>query len=119
MRQICRANPAPTARWPSNSSLPLPCRCCTDFAHEFLHFLSVFLSGPGFDAAADVHGVGLCGANRFADVFGRQATGEENARLRVATPRDGPIKRLACAAAQLRVESIEEDGGGSLVLRKF
>src|SRR5215470_562220 len=69
-----------------------------DFGEEFAEFAGVFDAWAGFYAAGDVHSIGPDGEDSFADVFGREAAGEDDFVFRGGFLRDGPIECFARSA---------------------
>src|SRR6267154_2874252 len=69
-----------------------------DFGEEVAEFGGVFDAGARFDAAGDVDGVRANGEDRFADVFGSEAAGENDFVFCGGSLRDRPVERLSGTA---------------------
>ena len=85
-----------------------------DGFEEGLEFGGIFAAGARFDAAGDVHAVGADDADRFAYIFGREATGEDDAMRLGDGAGEMPIGGGAGAAELAGLRGVNQKGcGGS------
>ena len=88
-----------------------------DFVEEGFEFGGIFAAGAGFDAAGDIDSVGADDADGFADIFGRETAGEDDAIGLRGNAGEVPVGGGACAAEVSGLRGVDQKSGSGTKFR--
>ncbi len=89
----------------------------SDFVEEGTEFGRILAAGACLDAAGDIDSVRAYDANRFGDIFGREAAGKDDpVGLRDETG-EVPVRKSASAAKLPGLRGVDEQARSGTVLR--